>query len=749
MSDNKAVPEQPLLDLSRRKFLKGSTGLTFAIGASGFISALGVAQGTAAFSSNPGEALQANMWVTITPANTVIVKYAGTEMGQGSMTHVPVMLAEHLDADWDKVEVDIIKKHDMAYGNPVFQNMLYTAGSTHVAVYGGKMKMAGAQARKLLMLAVAEDWGVELSSLTTEPSLVVHAASGRKINYGDIVGTMALPTEAPAVDKSEFKSESAYRYIGQSVMRRDVPAKSNGTEQYGMDVQVAGMAYAAIKRAPVEGERPLKVIDTEARKVKGITDIVTLPYGVAIVGNTVEGTKKAKALLQVTWSETSPFRQKSSDTALEEYAKNAKDLSISGPAWILGKGKAKETLAAADNVLEALYTSDAAYHAQMEPLNATASVSKDGKSAEIWVGTQTQSLTILGSAETLGTTEDKITLHPLTMGGSFGRRSELHQQFIDDALLVSKALKRPIKVIWSREDDLEAGAFRTAAAQFLRGAFDKEGNLLAVHHRVSAPEVLPTMNKLRWETVKPRDVIAMMGSENSTYDIPNHLPEHVVQDRCSRVIAYRGIATSYTKFAMESFIDELAHTQDMDPLAFRLKLCRNNPRMTKVLETVAEMADWGRPREKGVGLGLAISGYHKSLSAGIVELTVDSDSGAIHINKYWGVGDAGRIISPRNAQAQLLSNIIFGLSSALKEKVEIKNGIVQQTNFHNFNILRMNEVPDIDCKMTATNNHSTGVGELGMAMTAPSIANAIFSITGKRIRHMPLRPEVVSAALKS
>ena len=739
---------------SRRKFLKQSAGFTFAIGAGGFISACDAGgpdsasvTSAAAPVSSGAESLQANIWVTIHPDDSIVVKYAGTEMGQGSMTHVPMMLAEYLDADWDKVKVEIVTTHDIAYGNPVFQNMLYTAGSTHVMIYGKKMRVAGTQARKLLMTAVAKHWDVALSELDTEPGVVVHATSGRRMSYGDIVAGVDMPADIPDLDDSDFKPEAKFRYIGKQVMRRDVPAKVDGSAEYGIDVQVPGMSYAAILRAPVEGERPLDVDDVSARDVKGVTDIVVLPYGVAVVGSTVEGTQTGKSRLKVSWSEDSRFRQVSTSTSIAEYSSAAKDLNTVGVAWT-SQGDARGAIDNAADVVSALYTSDPAYHAQMEPLNATASVSDDGKSAEIWVGTQTQSLTIIGAAELLQTDEANITLHPLTMGGGFGRRSLLRQQYIDDALLVSKAVKRPIKVIWSREDDLEAGHFRTAAAQYMRGGFDNNGELIAVHHRVAAPAILPTMNRHRWAEVKPKDVITMLGSENHTYDIAHHLAEHIHQPRASRVIAFRGVGTGYTKFAMESFVDELAHSRDLDPLEFRLQLCHNNPRMIRVIETVAKMADWGREREPDIGLGIALSGYHLSLSAGIVELSVDAESGRIQIHKFWAVGDPGRVVSPRNAKAQVDGNIIFGLSSALTERISVENGIVQQTNFHNYRIMRANEVPDIETRVLSTDNPSSGVGELGTAMVAPAIANAIASLTGRRIRHQPLTPDIVAAALR-
>jgi isoquinoline 1-oxidoreductase beta subunit len=685
--------------------------------------------------------------VTVYPDNSIRINYAGTEMGQGSMTHTPMILAEHLDADWDKVTVETLAVHDEAYGNPVFKNILYTAGSTNVMVYFDRMRMAGEQARRMLMQAAAAHWAVPLAELSTEPSVVVHRPSGRKLAYGEIVALGNLSQEVPEITEAEFKPKSAYRYVGKSLPRIDVPSKVNGTAEFGMDVQVPGMVHAAMVRAPVEDESPLEVDDAEARQVKGVTDVVILPHAVAVVADTIEAARWGKQKLKVKWSEESPFRKVNSDTSLDEYSKRAADLTITGPVWS-ESGDVKAGLATAVEVVDALYTSEPAYHAQMEPLNATAAVSADGKSAEIWVGTQSQSLTIIGSAETLETTNDKITLHPLTMGGGYGRRSTLHQQYVDDALMVSRELKRPVKVIWTREDDLESGLFRPSASQYLRAGFDAEGKLIALHHRVAAPEHLPTMNRLRWEWAKPKDVISMLGSENSTYDIPNHQAEHIVCDRGSRVCAWRGVATSYTKFAMESLIDELALARAADPVEFRLQLCQKNPRMISLLNTLAEMSDWSRPRDNGHALGIAISGYARSLSAGAVEISVDEKTGKIHVHKVWGVGDAGYIVSPDNAVAQLEGNIIFGLSAALKERITVRDGVVQQTNFHQYPILRMSEVPEIEARVMSNDNPSTGVGELGLAMVAPALANAVARLTGKRIRHMPLTPDVVAAALK-
>lgn len=737
------------LSLNRRQFLQRSAGVTFVIGSAGVITACSSDSVSTPDASNPAAAsLEANIWVTINPDDTIKIMYGGTEMGQGTMTTNPLVLAEHMDADWAKVTVETVAVHDTAYGNPIFGNMLYTAGSTTVMAYFDKMVMAGMQARKMLLNAAAAHWGVAVDELTTQPSVVIHAASERKLTFGEIVETGLIAAEAPAVELAEAKSRQDYRYLGKNVPRIDVPAKSNGTAEYGMDVQVDGMAYASIRRAPVEGERPLEVDDSETRKVSGVTDIVVLPYGVAVVADTVEASFWGKAKLKVKWSEESRFRNSDTEKQIQEYTEQAEDLTVAGTIWS-ETGDTRAVLAEAAEVIHATYTTDPAYHAQMEPMNTTASVSDDGKSAEIWVGTQTQSLSLMGAAQALGTTHEKITLHPLTIGGGYGRRSPLRQQYIDDALFVSRELKRPIKVIWSREDDIEAGVFRTAAAQHLRGAFDANGKLTAVQHRVAAPSILESMNPIRWKSAKGKDVISMLGAENSTYDIPNHLAEHILLDRQSRVCAWRGVATSYTKFAIESFIDELAAHRDIDPLEFRQQLCHQNPRMQNVLQLVADMAGWSTTRAEGRALGLAVSGYHKSLSAGIVELSLDTANGQVTVHKFWAVADPGFVVSPENSEAQVEGNIVFGLSAALKERVTVKNGYVQQTNFHDYRILRMAEMPEIETRLLSTDNPPTGVGELGLAMVGPAIANAIARLTGIRIRHLPLTPDTVMQALRA
>ncbi len=737
--------QDTLLTANRREFLQGVGGLTLVIGSSGLIAACAPDEAERV-SASPSTQITPNIWVTLRADDTVTVQFPATEMGQGTSTSLPLVLADELDADWDKVIVETVSFHDEAYGNPFFQNMLYTAGSLTIQAYFEPMRRAGAQARKLLLQSAARLWDVPVGELETEPSVVVHPASGRRLSYGEIVANTELPETLPEVEDSELKPYGGHRYLGRDIPRRDMAAKSDGSAQFGIDVQVPGMVYASVLRSPVEDEEPLEIDDSAARAVEGVTDIVPLPWGVAVVADTYEASQWGREALQVTWSETSRFRQANLEADMDTYVAQAEDLSQSGAAW-REAGDARATLAGAAQVIEATYRTDPAYHAQMEPMNATVNVTEDGKAAEIWVSTQTQSLSILGAAEFLETTPDKITLHPMFIGGGYGRRTLRRQKYVEDALLVSKAIGRPVKVIWTREDDVKDGTFRNAAAQCLRAGFDEDGRLTAWHHRVAAPKVLEYMNPPRWEAAGGRDVIAMLGSESSRYDIPNFLAEHILTERRSRVCAWRGVATSYTKFAAESFVDELAAARGKDPLEFRMELCHNNPRALGVLEAVAEMADWSSPRQ-GTALGLALAGYSSTFAAGIAEVSVDEASGAVTVHNYWMAADAGYLISPRNSEAQLEGNVIFGISNALKERIDIAAGQVRQSNFSDYPVMRMNEVPNIEVRAISTNNPPTGMGEIGLASTGAAIANAVFTATGARVRHLPLTPERVLAAMR-
>ncbi len=743
---------------TRREFIQ-CVGVTFAVGATGIVGACTMEPGdeTARVPGAPAnEAISPNAWVSIGADEAITIQFGGTEMGQGTMTSLPLVLAEELDADWENVRVETVATHDPTYGNPRAFGyygfpILYTAGSQTLRGYFTAMRQAGAQARKFLIDAAAAEWGVPAEDLQTEPSRVVHSNTGRSLSYGEIAAFAQVPEALPEVDESLFKPASEFRYLGTDVGRIDVPAKTDGSAKFGIDAQVPGMVYASILRTPVEGETPMEVDDGAARAVDGVTDIVVLPYGVAVVGDTVEATIWGKEALAVTWSETSRFREVEQSRDLDEYESRVRDLSFDtgneSPAEI---GDIDSAFTDASRVVEAVYRVDPAYHAQMEPMNATASVSEDGKSAEIWVSTQTQSLSVMGAADALQTTMDRIALHPMYIGGGYGRRAEYRQKYIDDALFVSRAIGKPVKVIWSREDDVKDGAFRPLNAQCLRAALDADGRVTAVQQRIATCTVLEYMNEPRWARMtgaRKTSGLSMGGAEMGRYAIPNFRAEHLLMERPSRVAAWRGVASSYTRFGNESFIDELAHLQNRDPLEFRLELA-GNPRGRAVLEEVARLAEWSRPRE-GTALGVAFADRGGSQSAGIAEVSVDEQTGVVRVHNFWIAIDAGFIVSPRNSVAQMEGNVVMGLSNALKERITITGGSVDQSNFHDYQIMRMNEVPDIHVSVLSNDNPPTGVGELGLDTTGAAVANAVFAATGARVRELPLLPDRVLAALSA
>ena len=752
MKRNDTVTGMPT---TRRDFIHG-VGVILTVGATGVIGACEMSPGDSDATApelTGNDAVTPNAWVSIGADDAITIQFGATEMGQGSMTSIPLVLAEEMDADWENVRVETVSRHDPAYGNPLAFGyygfpIMYTAGSAALRGYFNAMRQAGAQARKFLLDAAAAQWGVPVEELTTEPSRVIHAASGRSLSYGGIAAVAQVPENLAEVPASDYKPSSDYRYLGTDVPRIDVPAKVDGSAEFGIDVQIPGMVYASVLRTPVEGEEPMEVDSSAARAVPGVTDVVTLPYGVAVVGETVEGTIWGKDALQVTWSEASRFRETDQARDLDDYEARARDLSFStgNPHW-QDVGDIGPAFESAERIVEAVYRSEPAYHAQMEPMNATASVSADGLSAEIWVSTQTQSLTAMAAAELLETDIDRITVHAMYIGGGYGRRAEYRQKYVEDALYLSRDLGRPVKVIWSREDDVRDGVFRPLAAQYLRAALDADGRITALQQRVATPSVLSFMNEPRWALSRNRDGISMNGAQTTRYDILNIRAEHVMVDRCSRLAAWRGVATSYTRFANESFIDEIAHLRGADPLAFRIELTRDNPAGRSVLEEVAQMAEWSRPRQD-TSLGVALSDYGgASVSAGIAEVSVNEETGVIVVHRYWMAIDAGFIVSPRNTEAQMEGNIVYGISSALKERISVNAGSVDQSNFHDYPVMRMNEVPEIQVRALSNDKPPSGVGELGLATTGPAIANAVFAATGARVRELPMTPDHVLAAL--
>ena len=724
--------------VNRRNLLKATAGLTFALAISP--DKLPFVDEAFAEAQNPSAPYAPNVWLTIAPDGTITIVSPAAEMGQGSFTTLPLILAEELDADWAKVRpIFPTNWDDKKYGNPAYGYTFQTSASASVTGYFTSLRIAGAQAHRVLLDAAAAHWGVPVSELTTEPSVVIHKSSARRISYGEIAAFATVPTELPKIEEKDLKPASSFRLIGKDVGRIDVPLKVTGTAKYGMDVQVPGMVYAAVLQSPYAGGAPLEVDETRARKVAGVTDIVRLPEGVGVIATTVGAAQAGKNLLKVTWG-GAPGAHLDSERALDDLAAIGRDASREGVPYEK-VGDAKAAMASAKRVFRGEYRTRYVYHAQMEPMNATAAVSADGKSAELWVGTQAASNLLTSVARLLETDRTKITLHQQFIGGGFGRRSSNEAPF--DAVRLSKAVGKPVKLIWTREDDIAFGKFRPMTAHHIEAGFDEAGKLVAWHHRVVAESVVAYMSG----DAKPRqDRIVMKGSPVPQYPVPNKLAEHVIENRGARVSPWRGVGNGHNAFAVESFLDEIATELDKDPLAFRLEITEGVPRMQHLLRVVSEMSAWTRKRE-GTALGVGTMVKDDTLAAGVAEVSLDRETGKIKVLNFWAALDAGIAVQPRNLAAQTEGSIIYALGHVLREKIDIEDGHVLQSNYSDYQVARMSDVPHIEIKVVSTDNHPTGGGEEGVPLVACAVGNAIAKLTGVRLRELPFSPERVRGAL--
>jgi isoquinoline 1-oxidoreductase subunit beta len=733
--------------VSRRGLMVGAAGLTFSFSLGGFERALPGTNGAAQAATNNGVVM--SPWVSITPDGTIAIMSPATEMGQGSTTSLPLIVAEELDADWSKVRIVPAPPVEAIYGNPGFYGSMYTAGSATVTGYYEVLRQFGAQVRRVLLDNVARQWSVPVEELTTQPNVVVHQKSGRRIGYGEIAGFAVVPEKAPEIKPEQLKQPSQFRLIGKDVMRTELPGKVNGSARYSIDVQVPDMLYGAMLRAPIEGSSPDKVDDSKALAVPGIIKIIKFPFGVGVVAQTPWAAFAAKNMLAVAWSSSGKAQGFDSEKAFETYTAIARG-SVANPVEIGEKvGDAPAALDKAATAMEAEYRCDYAYHAQMEPLNALAAVAPAGDGAEIWCGTQSQPMAVDATAKALGIATDKVILHDMLMGGGFGRRGNRDQEFVVDAVLLSKEVKRPVKVMWTREDDVHNGRFRPLSVHVLRAGFDAGGNPVAWHHRYVTDNTGKFQDPFKYNGAwKQRDMISLAGADLPSYAIPNRLAEHFPVDTGIRVVALRGIGFVANKFATEVFIDEIAHKRGIDPLEWRLALLKDAPRARKTVETVAAMAKWDRKRADR-GLGLAYIDYSGTCIAGVAEVAVDRKTGQIGVSNFWVAIDQGVAVQPDNVVAQTESSVVYGLGLALTERISIRNGEVQESNFYDYTVMRHRDVPEIHVEVMVTDHHPTGVGQMATPLVGPAVSNAVAALTGARVRHSPLLPERVLAAMKA
>ena len=722
--------------LSRREMLAGSAGLSFAF-ALGAPSLFGASDALAQAGG------RFNAYVAIANDGTITITSPALEMGQGVNTALPLIIAEELDADWSKVKVQQAPVAAV-YNHPILQQQM-VVGSLTTRGYWVPCRTAAAQARRVLLDAVAERWNVPVAELTTEPSTVVHAASKRRIGYGEVAAFAKVPEKLPEIKPDQLKPASQFRLIGKDVPRPDVIDKSSGKPIYAMDVQVPGMVYATLARAPVRGSSPTTFNRDELRKQPGIIDAVALDNGVGIIGDTVEAVFAARGKLRAEWKDA-PGSKVDSTANLHEYLAHVRDPARKG---VVGRtsGDANAAIAGAAKVHGSEFTSDYVYHAQMEPHVCVASVTPDG--VEVWTGTQWQTRAVAEAAKAAGVGPEKVTLHQMQMGGSFGRN--IFVEYVIDAVNLSKAAGKPVKMIQSRSDDVVHGRFRPMYAQRIEVGLDAGGKVVGWRHRIAADTVVPYLyGQARMDTQKGIDHIVFAGADVPHYDVPAHVADHIYEERGVRTAPWRGIGAGATNFAIEMVIDELAQLAGQNPLAYRLALLKD-PRARRVVETAAKMADWGRKRE-GTALGISFGklglppiGF--SLVGTVAEVSIDRASGRIKCHNLWCAADVGLPVQPGNVVAQLESSLIFALGSALKERITIQDGVVQQTNFHDYEILRLSEIPEIKVEVIRSGDIPLPVGELGIPGVVPAVSNAVFALTGRRLRNAPFTPNRVKAAL--
>jgi len=576
----------------------------------------------------------------------------------------------------------------------------------------------------------------------------VHARSGRRVSYGEVVKFATVPAEAPQISDADLKKGSEFRLIGRKdIPRVDVPLKVNGEAKYGIDVRLPGMVYASVLESPAEGAKPENVNSAEVMKIPGVKRVLPLPFGVAVIAETMQASRKGRNALKVNWDySAAAAKGLDSERALEEYARHGRDPNAKAME-AFRKGDALKALAEAAKTITAEYQTVHVYHAQMEPMNCVARVAPDGQSAEVWTGSQFAALHALVAAGILKTTPDRIRTHQQFLGGGFGRR--ISPDAVAQAVVLANITKETVKLTLTREDDFAAGRLRPMTHHILKAGLDANGSLTGWYHRLVAENVDAVASPPRFKATGGRDFIGWEGMDQPIYAIPHHLSDAVREMRGVRVYAWRGIGSGYNRFVTESFVDEIAHAAGKDPLALRLELTKDQPRANAVIRAAAEMAGWGQPRSEDRALGIAFSDYNGTVVAGVSEVSVNRRTGRIRLHRHWVAADPGIVIQPENAVAQLESSVVYAMSAALFEEATIRNGGIVQTNFHQYPVPRMSDMPEIHARVIATDNPPSGMGEIGVPCVAPSIANAVFQLTGVRLRRLPMSPARVAAALKA
>jgi len=689
-----------------------------------------------------------NIWLRIAPDDSVTIMLTQIEMGQGVMTSVPMLVAEDLDADWSKIGVQQVGA-DLAYANPNMDDAQMTAASQTTRGYWRMLREAGATARAMLVTAAAQTWDVAESDCATDQGEVIHTPSGRRLRYGELVERASV---LPVPEAVTLKGPEEFQLLGQSLPRLDTPAKVDGSAVFGLDVPVPYCLTARVVRCPVFGGSVASFNADRALAVAGVRHVVPIGAsvpegdhfeastfsepGVAVVADTFWAASQGVAALEVEWDE-GPNANLSSADIRQQYAAAAEEPGVIAR----DEGDFDAAMASAATRLEAVYEVPYLNHAPMEPMSCTADVRENG--CDVWVSTQSQTSAHLSAVRISELPESQVRIHPTFVGGGFGRRGEA--DYVAEAVEISKAVGNPVKVVWTREDDMQHGYFRPVTYVRLWAGLNEDRQPTAFNARMVQQSIFARFDPSALDRMGGVDPISIGGLRGLPYAIPNRRAEYINYDPGIPIGFWRSPGGSVNGFVGEGFIDEVAAAAGEDPYEFRRRLLTESPRHRGVLELAAERAGWGTPLPEGRHRGIAVVGSVGTFVAQVAEVSV-APNGTVQVHRVVCAVDCGWSINTDTIEAQMEGGLVYGLSAALNEELTIRDGRVEQSNFHDYPILRMGEAPEVEVHIVPSTEEPGGVGEASTPALAPAVANAIFAATGTRIRQLPIRTVDLSTA---
>ncbi|NQW66705.1 MAG: xanthine dehydrogenase family protein molybdopterin-binding subunit [Burkholderiales bacterium] len=704
--------------INRRGFLQVSASATAAL-------SLGFSLPAHTQAKQPQEV---NAWIDIHTDESIVIRYARTEMGQGSRTSAPMLIAEELEVDWKKVRIEDVQAHDNLKRKRAYGDMA-SVGSRTIRNSQDYLRKAGASARMMLVQAAAQRWGVAESECQAVLGKVVHTASKKSLSYGQLAADAAKLT--PPKDVA-LKDPSTWTIAGKSIPRVDIHDIVTGKIRFGVDTQLPGMLHAAIAQSPVFGSKAVSIDTSKVDNRRGIVKVLNMGEFVVVVADNWWRAKEALRDVSIEW-ESSKYAQVNSAGLMKLYREG---LSQTDAAVARQDGSALATLAQANKVIEAEYYTPYLAHATLEPMVCTAWLQDD--QLQIWVSTQNPESSLTAAASTADVPQENVKVFAMQMGGGLGRKSP--QDFTRQAVAIAKALPgKPIKLMWSREEDTQHDLYRPASLVKVRASLKPDGKPEALHIRVSAPSIFAQL--LRMPLQNGVDPQAVAGLNDHPYDIAHCLVDFAQRSAHVPVGFWRTVGHSQNPFVRECFLDELATAAGTDPLAYRLSLLPNNEKANRdrgILQAVAKAADWDKPLPAGVFRGIAETDGYGSYTACVCEVSVNAKS-EVRIHRIVIGIDPGYAVNPDNIQAQLQGSVVHGLSAIFWGEMTVKDGRIEQSNFHDYRLMRMNEMPKVQTVIAASGGFWGGVGEPAQAPLAPALGNALFAATGKRFRSLPLK----------